>query len=68
MDKTVPAGAALVLDFIYRTDAEKAPPDCHQVILGNRQSQLSVIPCGVGDAKRGPHLPREGQLLRLPKL
>ena len=40
MDKTVPAGAALLLDFIYRTDAGKAPPDCYQVIFGNRQNRL----------------------------
>jgi len=41
MDKTVPAGAALLLDFIYRTDAGKAPPECYQVIFGNRQNRLS---------------------------
>ncbi|KAB2733640.1 hypothetical protein [Brucella intermedia] len=41
MDKTVPAGAALLLDFIYRTDAGKAPPDCYQVIFGNRQNRLA---------------------------
>lgn len=40
MDKTVPAGAALLLDFIYRTDAGKAPPHCYQVIFGNRQKHL----------------------------
>ncbi|HWT63973.1 MAG TPA: hypothetical protein VN150_15465 [Ochrobactrum sp.] len=40
MDKTVPAGAALLLDFIYRTDAGKARPDCYQVIFGNRQNRL----------------------------
>jgi hypothetical protein len=41
MDKTVPAGAALLLDFIYRTDAGKAPPEAYQVIFGNRQNRLS---------------------------
>lgn len=41
MDKTVPAGAALLLDFIYRTDAGKAPPDCYQIIFGNRQNRLA---------------------------
>lgn len=41
MDKTVPAGAAILLDFIYRTDAGKAPPECYDVIFGNRQSRLA---------------------------
>lgn len=40
MDKTVPAGAALLLDFIYRTETAKAPPDCYNVIFANRQSAL----------------------------
>lgn len=41
MDRTVPAGAALLLDFIYRTDAGKAPPLCYEIIFGNRQNRLS---------------------------
>lgn len=40
MDKTVPAGAALLLDFIYRTETGKGPPDCYNVIFANRQSAL----------------------------
>jgi hypothetical protein len=40
MDKTVPAGAALLLDFIYRTETSKSPPGCYEVIYGNRQSAL----------------------------
>ncbi len=40
MDKSAPTGAALLLDFIYRTDAEKAPPHFYQVIFGNRQKHL----------------------------
>lgn len=40
MDKTVPAGAALLLDFIYRTETDKGPPDCYDVIFANRQSAL----------------------------
>lgn len=40
MDKNVPAGAALLLDFIYRTDAGGAPPECYEIIFGNRQSAL----------------------------
>lgn len=41
MDKTVPAGAALLLDFIYRTETSKGPPDCYNVIFANRQSALA---------------------------
>ncbi len=40
MDRTVPAGAALLLDFIYRADAGHAPPDCYLTIFGNRQKYL----------------------------
>lgn len=40
MDKTTPAGAALLLDFIYRTETSEAPPDCYNVIFANRQSAL----------------------------
>lgn len=40
MDKTIPAGAALLLDFIYRTETDKGPPDCYNVIFANRQSAL----------------------------
>jgi muramidase (phage lysozyme) len=42
MDRTVPAGAALLLDFIYRTDAGKAPPLCYETIFGNRQNRLAT--------------------------
>lgn len=41
MDKTVPAGAALLLDFIYRTETSKSAPGCYDVIYGNRQSALT---------------------------
>lgn len=41
MDITVPTGSALLLDFIYRTDAGKAPPECYDTIFGNRQSGLT---------------------------
>lgn len=41
MDRTVPAGAALLLDFIYRTETDAAPPDCYRVIFGHRQSALA---------------------------
>jgi hypothetical protein len=40
MDNTVPAGAAMLLDFIYRTDAGKAPPECYETIFGHRQKHL----------------------------
>ncbi len=40
MDRTVPTGAALLLDFIYRTDAGNPPPDCYLTIFGNRQKYL----------------------------
>jgi hypothetical protein len=41
MDKTVPAGAALLLAFIYRTETKKAAPECYEVIFGNRETKLS---------------------------
>lgn len=40
MDRSVPAGAARLLDFIYRTDAGSPPPACYAVIFGNRQNRL----------------------------
>lgn len=40
MDKTVPAGAAILLDFIYQTETGKSQPDCYRVIFANRQSAL----------------------------
>lgn len=40
MDKTVPAGAAMLLEFIYETETKKKPPACYDVIFGNRQSAL----------------------------
>lgn len=41
MDRTVPIGAALLLDFIYRTEVGKGAPGCYNVIFGNRQSRLA---------------------------
>ncbi len=40
MDRTVPAGAALLLAFVYRTETKQTPPRCYDVIFGNRQSAL----------------------------
>lgn len=41
MDKTVPAGAALLLDFVYATETSKDAPACYEVIYGNRQAALT---------------------------
>jgi muramidase (phage lysozyme) len=41
MDRTVPSGAALLLEFIYETETSKSPPACYDVIFGNRQSALA---------------------------
>jgi muramidase (phage lysozyme) len=40
MNPNVPRGAAILLDFIYRTETGKAPPDCYEVIFGHNQSEL----------------------------
>lgn len=40
MDKSIPPAAAILLDFIYRTETGKGPPECYEVIFGNRQSVL----------------------------
>lgn len=41
MDRTVPAGAALLLAFIYETETSARVPACYGVIYGNRQSALA---------------------------
>lgn len=41
MDRTVPAGAALLLAFIYETETSAKAPACYGVIYGNRQSALA---------------------------
>lgn len=41
MDKTVPAGAAVALAFISRTETDREPPDCYEVIYGHNQRKLS---------------------------
>lgn len=41
MNKVIPPGAALLLDFIYRTEVGKGAPACYNVIFGNRQSRLA---------------------------
>ena len=40
MDRTVPTGAAMLLAFIYETDAGKAPPSCYNIIFGNRETGI----------------------------
>lgn len=41
MDRTVPAGAALLLAFVYETETSRRPPECYEVIYGHRQDRLS---------------------------
>jgi muramidase (phage lysozyme) len=40
MDKSVPAGAALLLAFIYETETSRKPPECYDVIYGHNQDKL----------------------------
>ena len=51
MDKTIPVAAALLLDFIYRTDAGSPPPSCYNIIFGNRQLRLKkpITQMTIGD-------------------
>jgi len=40
MDRSIPPAAAILLEFIYRTETSRRPPECYDVIFGNRQSAL----------------------------
>ncbi|WP_287959940.1 hypothetical protein [Filomicrobium sp.] len=40
MDRTVPAGAALLLAFVYETETSRTPPECYEVIYAHRQDRL----------------------------
>jgi muramidase (phage lysozyme) len=40
MDRSVPAGAALLLGFIYKTETSRNPPECYEVIYGHNQDEL----------------------------
>ena len=40
MDKTVPAGAAILLDFIGNTEVGRKPPEAYDVIYGHKQGKL----------------------------
>lgn len=41
MDRTVPAGAALLLAFVYETETSRKPPECYEVIYGHNQWKLA---------------------------
>lgn len=41
MDKSVPAPAARLLEFIYSTETGREPPECYEVVYGQRQSDLA---------------------------
>lgn len=40
MDRSVPAGAAILLRFIYETETSRTPPACYDVIYGHNQAKL----------------------------
>lgn len=40
MDRTVPAGAAMLLAFIYEIETSRTPPECYDVIYAHKQSRL----------------------------
>lgn len=37
---TIPAGARILLDLIYRTETGRGPPACYDTIIGHREGQL----------------------------
>lgn len=41
MDRTIPAGAAILLKFIYKTEVSREAPECYDVIYGHNQDKLS---------------------------
>ena len=41
MDNTVPAGAAVLLEFIYRTETGRTPPTCYETLYGHNQGRLA---------------------------
>lgn len=43
MDKTIPAPAAHILEFIYRTETGREPPECYDVVYGQRQNELPKL-------------------------
>src|SRR5690606_35301313 len=40
-DRTVPRGAALLLEFVYRTETSRTPPECYDVIYAHKQHKLA---------------------------
>lgn len=40
MDRSIPIAAAHILEFIYRTETGREPPDCYDVVYGQRQNEL----------------------------
>jgi muramidase (phage lysozyme) len=40
MDRSIPPGAALLLEFIYETETSRKPPQCYEVIYANKQGKL----------------------------
>lgn len=41
MDRTVPAGAAILLGFIYETETSRRPPECYETIYGHNEGKLA---------------------------
>lgn len=40
MDRSTPAPAAYLLEFIYKTETGREPPECYEVVYGQRQNDL----------------------------
>lgn len=40
MDRTVHPGAALLLEFVYKTETGRTPPHCYEVIYAHKQNKL----------------------------
>lgn len=41
MNKSIPAGAAILLEFIYETETKKTAPDCYRTIYGHNEGKLA---------------------------
>lgn len=41
MDRTIPKGAAILLEFIYETETGRSPPECYDVIYAHKQHKLA---------------------------
>lgn len=40
MNRSIPAPAAHILEFIYKTETGRDPPECYDVVYGQRQGEL----------------------------